>query len=95
MNIKTFFAVLFARPGRFTGGDGSSFEQAVIISEVNGEVAGIKAEHVWLHKHYPDCRLTRQSLSEANGRAYDQMDIVTKDGQSHSVYFDITSFYGT
>jgi hypothetical protein len=105
MNMKAFFTILLVvllvgcealKTGgvTFSGGDGSSFEQAVIISGASGESSGIRAEHVWLREHYPGCKLTFQSLRGASGRAYDKMDIVTIDGQPQSIYFDITSFFG-
>jgi hypothetical protein len=78
----------------FYGGDGSSIEKAVIICGASGESAGIAAEHLWLREHYPSCRLTLQGLRDANGHAYDKMDILTADGQPRSVFFDITSFFG-
>ncbi len=76
-----------------SGGDGSSFEQAVIV-EAAHESEGIRAEYRWLSEHYPGYKRGPQHLRGANGRAYDQLDIVTAGGQHRSVYFDITSFFG-
>jgi hypothetical protein len=105
MNIKASFAILLmagllgceARKTdafTFTGGDGSNFEQAIIISGASDELSGIQAEHVWLSKHYQGWKLSLQSSPSANGHIYDKMDIVAGDGVSHSVYFDTTSFFG-
>jgi|ERR1043166_3071610 hypothetical protein len=73
-------------------GDGSSFEQAVIIQASN-ESAGVAAEYAWLRARYPIYRLQLQSLQQNGNRAYDRMDIVTPQGP-RSVYFDISSFFG-
>jgi len=76
-----------------TARDGSSFEQAIVINAKN-EDEGIKAEHSWLREHYPGCRETLQALVPHQGRPYDRIDIVTAEGQSRSVYFDLSSFFG-
>jgi len=78
----------------FSGGDGSSIERAVIITETASEKTGILAEYVWLHEHYPGYRLRGQMLRNAGGRAFDEMRIVSADGKSHAIFFDITSFFG-
>src|SRR5882762_8907074 len=78
----------------FSGGDGSSIKQAVIISDTASEKTGVRAEYVWLHEHYPGYRLRGQGLRHDKGRSYDEMRIVTADGKSRTVFFDITSFFG-
>jgi hypothetical protein len=77
----------------YTGGDGLSVEHAVVINGATGEGDGVKAEYTWLRQHYQAYRLLRQGLRNENGRAYDEMDIATPEG-NRSVFFDITSFYG-
>jgi hypothetical protein len=105
MNMKAAFAIFLVvfllgceahktDPFKFTGGDGSSSGQAIIISGASDEMSGIQAEHVWLSKHYPGWKLSLQSSPSTNGHIYDKMDIVAGDGVSHSIYFDISSFYG-
>jgi hypothetical protein len=78
----------------FSGGDGSSIKQAVIITEATGEKTGVRAEYVWLHQHYPGYRLRDQGLRHEGGKSYDEMRIVTADGKSHTVVFDVSSFFG-
>ena len=105
IKMKTAFTVLFMTvllgcgahktdSVAFSGGDGSSTEQAVIISGASDEMSGVRAEHVWLSQHYQGWKLSLQSSPAANGHIYDKMDIVAAEGVSHSVYFDISSFYG-
>ncbi|MBC8095103.1 MAG: hypothetical protein H7Y43_04760 [Akkermansiaceae bacterium] len=78
----------------FSGGDGSTIKQAVVITEATGVKTGVRAEYGWLHQHYPGYRLRGQGLRHQGGRSYDEMRIVTADGKSRTVFFDITSFFG-
>ncbi len=73
--------------------DGSSYETAIVIKEKN-ESTGVAAEYKWLKANYPGYTLSRQSLQHKNGKSYDVMDIVTKDGEEKKIYFDITGFFG-
>ncbi len=74
-------------------GDGSSMAAAVIIHSDN-EMDGIAQEYRWIEKHYPGYQRGSQSLLFNAGRAYDLLEFKDADGKGHSVYFDITSFYG-
>ena len=78
----------------FSGGDGLSIQQAVIITNTASEDTGVRAEYVWLHEHYPGYRLQLQSLKSEGHKAYDVMMIRTADGKSLTIFFDITAFYG-
>jgi hypothetical protein len=77
----------------FSGGDGSSIQQAVIIGDAT-EKTGVRAEYIWLHERYPGYRLRFQGLRHEAGRVYDEMMIVAADGKSHTIFFDITPFFG-
>jgi hypothetical protein len=76
-----------------TGGDGSSFEKAVIINELH-EKEGIEAENTWLKAHYPYCTNNGQTLENNGKKPYDILTITTRDNKTISVYFDISKFYG-
>jgi len=78
----------------YSGGDGSSYEQAVIIKTIYGEESGINAENSWIHKHYRGAKVKMQALKNPNGKAYDVISIVLPDGSTKDVYFDITDFIG-
>jgi hypothetical protein len=78
----------------YSGGDGSSFEQAVVIKTSLGTENGIGAERAWIHKHYPGAQMSMQSLRSHEGKPYDVISIVMPDGSSRDVYFDITDFFG-
>lgn len=76
----------------YAGGDGSSFEKAVIIKGAT-EATGVKAEYAYLEKHFPGYRTEKQALGEHKGRMYDLIEIRTKEGK-RLVVFDITDFFG-
>jgi hypothetical protein len=78
----------------YSGGDGSSFEQAVVIKTGLGTESGIAAEKSWIRKHYPGAQITGQMLKNPDEKVYDVISIRTADGSSRDVYFDITSFFG-
>jgi len=78
----------------YSGGDGSSFEQAVVITGAYDTDRGIGAENAWIRKTYPRSQKVKQALKGSDGKAYDIITIVTADGDTRDVYFDITAFFG-
>lgn len=74
-------------------GDGSSFDNAIVIQE-KSETTGVSAEYAWLKKNYPGYSLKSQSLVFHHKKPYDTLDIVTKDGEDKTIYFDISNFFG-
>jgi len=80
-------------PITYGGGDGSSYDKAVIIKGAPSDYIGDLAEYHWLAFTYPGYRLKRQSLYFNHGKAYDLLDLKTQDNQSKTVYFDISDFY--
>ena len=68
---------------RLAGGDGSSFEAAVIIGGSDGE------SH-WLSTKYAGWKIIRHSRIRNGGRNYDVF-IISNDAQTKKVYFDVTS----
>lgn len=77
----------------YTGGDGSSIGQAVVVQATN-EQQGTTAEYVWLQDHFPGFHRENQYVHGENGHTYDEFAIVTADGRKHSVYFDASLFFG-
>ncbi len=76
-------------PVAYAGGDGSSFEQAVIL--VNASLlSGPTAAYKFIEQHYPGYKRGRQSLVKQNERTYDVLEFTTADGQDKTMYFDIT-----
>ncbi|OPX17768.1 hypothetical protein BXT86_04765 [candidate division WOR-3 bacterium 4484_100] len=72
---------------------GSSFENAVKINADNS-FEGIKAEYDWLEEHFPGYKFKEQALMIYQGKPYDCLTIITKDGVEKMIYFDISSFFG-
>lgn len=77
----------------YTGGDGSSIAQAVVVQATN-EFQGSTAEYVWLQDHFPGFHRDNQFIHGENGHTYDGFDIVTAEDQKRTVYFDNTLFFG-
>ena len=79
---------------KFSGGDGSSIKEAVVIT-ASSETTGYRAAYIWLHEHYPGSRLQREGFAyDDAGTYYTEITIVTADGKSRTVCFETTSFFG-
>jgi len=88
----------------YTGGDGSSFEQAVVILGAVNEFDGVDAEYQWLAQKFgPENEnwSSSQGLFQSGDKLYDILTLtflkdVTdhKVGESADFYFDITDFFG-
>ena len=80
----------------FSGGNGSSYEKAVIIKAKNSRV-GISAEYKYLEQKYGkrgiDWQFIQQALSYKNKKPFDVLTIKYKE-KEFSVYFEISSFFG-
>ena len=70
------------------GGDGSSCEQAVVVS-------GVQAEYAWLRKTYGGGTLVRQALAASpdGKRRYDLVRWRKPDGVTVDVCFDVTKAF--
>jgi hypothetical protein len=77
----------------FSGGDGSSIEEAVIITAPNNYL-GIRAEYDWIKKNCPGWQLELQSVLKGGGKVYDKMYFRTPNGRRTNLFFDVTDFYG-
>ena len=78
----------------FSGGDGSSVKDAVVITATS-EGTGYRAAYVWLHEHYPGSRLQCEGFDhDGAGRYYNEIKIVTADGKARTIFFETTSFWG-
>jgi hypothetical protein len=85
------------KPSLFGGGNGESFETAVVINADNS-FAGVIAEYAYVAsecgQREVDWKLSLQSLQEHNGKPYDVLNITLSNGQARSFYFDISKFFG-
>jgi len=78
---------------KVSGGNGKSFEDAIIISDCSN-IEGVNQEYIELKKRFGNYRLIKQSLIQNDGKIYDLMEIQLEDGTITLVYFDITNFFG-
>lgn len=79
---------------RFAGGDGSSCRRPIVIAGARHETEGVRAERWWVFTKEAGSRIVSQDLSEMEGRQLDAIHILTADGSSKTICFDITSFFG-
>lgn len=84
----------------FTGGDGSSTKNAVVIEGASGESDGVASEYACLAAVYGPRQksggwtLLGQSLLGDSGRSYDLMEVKLPSGKIIKVFFDITDYFG-
>jgi hypothetical protein len=87
-------AAAFAQQPSYSGGDGSSCENAVvpIVSEAGTMV---EAQREWLRKTFGGGSLLRQALGESldGKRRYDLILWRKPDGQTVDVCFDVTTVF--
>lgn len=77
---------------KISGGDGTSIEKAIIISECNNS-EGIHQEYVEVRKRFGNYKLIQQSLLNVDNRMYDKLELEI-EGEQIEVFFDITDFFG-
>src|SRR5512142_1286285 len=74
----------------FGGGNGSSFEQAIIIHAPD-QVSGFPSEFAFIKMHFADYPYVRKEQREKrNNKVYDVVTLAAYDWRQRVVYFDIT-----
>ena len=73
---------------------GSSYGTAIVLEGAKNEMSGIEAEHSYIVTHYPGWRQREQALLDHDGRIYDRIEIAGPKGETKSLYFDITDWFG-
>jgi len=73
------------------GGDGTSFEKAIVISDCN-DLEGIDQEYLELHYMFGKFELLSQSVIHRNRKVFDKLEILAEN-KHYCVYFDITAFF--
>ncbi len=88
-------AVADAKPPAvsLSGGDGSSFSRAIVVKAPTDR-AGVDAQHDYIAKHFGKWRSIGVKLVEHNKPLFDIMSFTTADGKKHTLYFDISNYYG-
>src|SRR5947209_16007287 len=81
-------AVAFAKdpPVSYSGGDGSSFDHAIVIKAPN-EQSGVPAEYAYIARHYPGYHRGSQALLGHGHRAFDVLEFTTKEGEKKDPIF--------
>ena len=72
---------------------GSSCATAIIVPAIN-EISGVNYEYAYIRKHYPHSKFMDQALTSHAGKPYDVMTFLTADGKRHTLYFDISRYFG-
>jgi hypothetical protein len=80
-------------PPKATASAGSSFETAIVVP-AKSEPAVVKYEYDYIRTHYPRSRVSSQALTTHRGKPYDIMNFTTADGKRHTLYFDISRYFG-
>jgi hypothetical protein len=100
-NIRAAAAVENLPPNKeqlslFGGGNGDSFETAVVIDAKN-PLVGVEAEYAYIAnqcgERHKDWKLESQGLQEHGGKPYDVLTIALSGGATKTFYFDITNFF--
>ena len=78
---------------KIEGGDGSSFEKAIIISDCN-DMEGVKQEYIELRKRFGNYKLINQTLMDYKDKLYDKLKVSLDTNKEIDVFFDITNFFG-
>ena len=83
-----------AQEPSYSGGDGSSCEQAVVPLDTEG-MAVVQAEHQWLRKTFGGGTVVRQALGASSDgkRRYDLILWRKPDGSTVDVCFDVTTVF--
>lgn len=77
----------------YSGGDGSSISNAVIITGTMSSRVGVDAEKYWYNHQHGWTPVTKQALLDSDGRHYDAITF-QPDGAPVTVYYDISDFFG-
>lgn len=78
----------------FAGADGTSCKKAVVVENAANNFEGIAAEKAWIAWKYPGSKVKGQAVSGAGNKTFDTLEIETAGGESKTVCFDITDFFG-
>jgi hypothetical protein len=80
---------------RTEGGDGSTPERAITLPDAKNESDGVKSERRAAAYYFRGWKWQSQSLvTNLSPKVYDQIEMIGPDGAAHSVYFDITNWFG-
>jgi hypothetical protein len=73
---------------------GLTIETAIILEGATNELNGVQAEHAYTNKRSPGWKWRMQSLMNVGDRHYDIIEPVGQKGESKTIYFDISNWFG-
>jgi hypothetical protein len=68
-------------------------DDPIVIHAAN-EGEGIRKEGEWIRAHYGPFTKNGQGLGRCKGKAADSIDFTTTTGKKHTVWFDISEWFG-
>jgi hypothetical protein len=97
MSLLERLLIRFGLRSVYSGGDGSSRETAIVIRAGNIE-DGIRAEYEYIRRlrgpRDGAWKRDVQIRTSAQGRHYDLVSVILRDGTKEKFWFDITRCYG-
>jgi hypothetical protein len=78
----------------FSNSDGASIASAITVSGATSETEGLQAELDYLQTRFPNSADRFGKLSTTKDRTYEEFDILTSNGKTQTVYFDVSEFIG-
>jgi len=98
MKLSQLFKRNNGSPKVYSGGNGLSTKDSIIINPGDNPFLGVFYEYKFLEKKHGQRNLewflVRQSLIHEKNKSFDKMEITLQDGTKKEYFFDITSFFG-
>jgi hypothetical protein len=76
----------------YSGGDGSSVEQAVVIHAIS-EMDNVELEFEWVGRHDPGCTVHSRDSFKADHKHFEKVDVKCPDGTPRTYMFDVSQIY--
>lgn len=73
----------------YKGGDGSSAQNAVVITNVANVFGCVSAQYAWLDEYYPGYEFQMHSGGEQDGKRLSVISFLYQ-GEQKKIYFDVT-----
>ncbi len=77
---------------RYSGGDGRSCTNAVVIRGAKTKDAGVLAEINWIAERHPGSTILEESATSCSGRSVDRITVEVPGGEKVDFYFDASQF---
>lgn len=79
----------------YRGGDGGSYQDAVVIRGAENQRRGVEAEYAFICRHHgeqnQDWKVSSQTMLKEDGKTYDMVEIeLTSDNSHRYYYFDVS-----